>query len=381
MKNPALVLALLLSATISALAQSNQSRIVDLDGNGIAGVQVVGTTICYRDPSPPRMEGMSVLTDADGRLTWPGPSLINGCLGPTFTVFTLKKAGYTFTRTEFMARHEAQFATYPPYDDRLPLIQGTALPSWVSVSAASFGAKQNEAPTTLVSTQFIASEMIVAGFGVGLATMTEAAAQTLPTTLAGRRVLIKDSAGTEKAAKLFFVSPTQINYVVPEGLADGLAQIRLVDDSGALIKIGLTEIRKIAPSVFTANADGQGAPAGFLTRVKPGNVHSIEPVAQFDDAQQKFIPSPIDLGPESEFIVLAVFGTGWRQFGSLSNTKVTIGGVDCPVEYVGKQPTFEGLDQINARLPRALIGKGEVDVTISFGSPYIPINPVKLKFK
>lgn len=381
MKNPALVLALLLSATISALAQSNQSRIVDLDGNGIAGVEVNGTTICYRDPSPPRMMGSSILTDTDGRFIWPGPTLINGCLGPTFTVFTLKKEGYTFTRTGFMARPDAQFATYPPHDDRLPLIQGTSLPSWVSVSAASFGAKQNQAPTVLVSTQFIASEMIVAGFGADLAATTEAATQSLPTTLAGRKVLVKDSAGVEKAAKLFFVSPTQINYVVPEGLADGLAQIRLVDENGALVKIGLTEIRKIVPSVFTANADGQGAPAGFLTRVKPGNVQSIEPVAQFDDVQRKFLPSLIDLGPESEFVVLAVFGTGWRQFGSLSNTKVTIGGIDCPVEYVGKQPTFEGLDQINARLPRTLIGKGEVDVIISFGSPYIPINPVKLKFR
>ncbi len=89
---------------------------------------------------------------------------------------------------------------------------------------------------------------------------------------------------------------------------------------------------------------------------------------------------PIDLGPETEFVVLTLFGTGWRRFGSLANTKVTIGGIDCLVEYVGLQPTFDGEDQINARLPRALISKGEVDVLVSFDSRVFA-NPVKLNFK
>jgi uncharacterized protein (TIGR03437 family) len=69
--------------------------------------------------------------------------------------------------------------------------------------------------------------------------------------------------------------------------------------------------------------------------------------------------------------------------------QITVGGVDCPVGYVGKQPTFAGLDQINARLPRTLIGKGEVDVMVSFSgrvaflgdNGFRPINVVKLKFK
>src|SRR5262249_8846898 len=147
---------------------------------------------------------------------------------------------------------------FTPYDDRLPLIQGTALPPLANVSAASFGAKPNQPPASLLSSQFIASEMILAGFGVDLAATTETAAGSLPTTLAGRKLLVKDSAGVEKAAKLFFVSPAQTNYIVPEGLADGLAQIRLVDENNNLIKTGLAEIRKVSAGVFTANSDGQG---------------------------------------------------------------------------------------------------------------------------
>src|SRR5262249_21173223 len=98
------------------------------------------------------------------------------------------------------------------------------------------------------------------------------------------------------------------------------------------------------------------------------------------DFQRKFVPLQIDLGPEAEFVVLTLFGTGWRQFGLLSNTKVTVGGVECPVEYVGKQPTFEGLDQINERVWLSLNGNGNVYFIVSF-CPRIPINAVRLKFK
>ncbi|MCI0746677.1 MAG: hypothetical protein L0Y58_14850 [Verrucomicrobia subdivision 3 bacterium] len=90
----------------------------------------------------------------------------------------------------------------------------------------------------------------------------------------------------------------------------------------------------------------------MITRVRPGNVQTVEPVAQFDEAQRRFITLPIDLGPETEFVVLSLFGTGWRQVDSARDVMVKIGGVECPVEYVGNQPTIEGLDQINVRLPR-----------------------------
>ena len=97
----------------------------------------------------------------------------------------------------------------------------------------------------------------------------------------------------------------------------------------------------------------------------------------------------MDLGPDDEFLVLALFGTGWRQ-AALSEVSVRIYraneagvvfNVQCPVEYVGKQPTYEGLDQINVRLPRELAGKGDAVVTVSFGNLYMPVNEVQLKFK
>ncbi len=77
--------------------------------------------------------------------------------------------------------------------------------------------------------------------------------------------------------------------------------------------------------------------------------------------------------------MLTLFGTGWRGLNSPANVSVKIGGIDCPVEYAGSQPTLEGLDQINARLPRALIGKGDVEVEVK--NENTTANIVQLKIR
>src|SRR5262249_35564840 len=63
-----------------------------------------------------------------------------------------------------------------------------------------------------------AVESIATAFGVDLAPTTQVAISTpLPLELAETMVKIRDSAGTERAAPLFFVSPQQLNYQVPAG--------------------------------------------------------------------------------------------------------------------------------------------------------------------
>lgn len=362
---------LLLSTALTARAQSYQARIVDLDGNGVAGVEIIGRAGCGGLMAPAK----NTFTDADGRFNWPNPGLPplapRGCSLTTIYTWELIKEGYSFTRRLFRY-NGGDFQLLPLGDDRIPLIHATTLPTVPNVSAASFE-----------SLGIVTNEMIVALFGADLAPTAAVAEGSLPTTLAGRKVLVKDVNGVQKAAKLYFVSPTQINYLMPEGLAYGAAQVRVVDEGDNLIKLGLVEIRTIAPGIFTANFDGKGVPSGLIVRVKPGNVQNYEPIAQFDPQQQKFVPVEIDLGPEEEFLVLALFGTGWRQVTFLAIVNVTMtGSIACPVEYVGKQPTFEGVDQVNVRLPRTLIGKGEVFVFIRFGGgSYLNQTQLKLKFK
>jgi uncharacterized protein (TIGR03437 family) len=103
-------------------------------------------------------------------------------------------------------------------------------------------------------------------------------------------------------------------------------------------------------------------------RVKAGGTQSYEPIARFDVAQDKFVAVPIDLGPETDQVVLILFGTGIRFRSSLSAVTAKLGGpngVDAQATFAGAQDSFVGLDQINARIPRSLAGRGEVDAALT----------------
>jgi uncharacterized protein (TIGR03437 family) len=210
----------------------------------------------------------------------------------------------------------------------------------------------------------IAAESIVAAFGAGLA-MTTASAATLPlpTPLAGTTVKVKDSAGVERLAPLFFVAPSQVNYLAPPEAAPGAATVTVTSGNGT-VSVGTINIATVAPSLFSANADGQGVGAMVVVRVRPDGSQVFESAVRFDLAQNKFVAAPIDLGPANEQVVLLMFGTGFRNRSALSAVSVSIGGVNAQVDYAGPQPGFAGLDQINAWLPRSLAGRGEVDVVV-----------------
>ncbi len=221
-----------------------------------------------------------------------------------------------------------------------------------SVSAASFlGAE-------------LATESIVSAFGPGLTTSTAIADTTpLPTTLAGTTVKVRDSAGVERLAPLFFVAPLQINYLMPPGTAAGTAAITVTSGNGTL-SVGTMQIAPVAPGLFTANASGQGVPAAVVFRLKANGAQSTEPVAQFDVATGRFVATPIELGPEGEQVFLILFGTGFRAVSSLNNVTARLGGTNAEVLFAGAQG-LAGLDQANLRIPRSLAGRGEVDVVIT----------------
>lgn len=222
-------------------------------------------------------------------------------------------------------------------------------PTIVSISAASF----TVGPLT--------PEAIVAGFGANLAASTQAAAGLpLPTELAGVSVRVRDSAGIERAAPLFFISPNQINYQIPVGTANGPATITVSNSA-----VGLVEIGRFAPGLFAANANGQGLAAAVALRIKADGAQGFEPVAQFDAQQQRFIATPIDLSLTSNQVFLILYGTGIRSRSALSAVNVSIGETNGEVLFADAAPGFVGLDQINVRLPHSLAGRGEVDVVLT----------------
>jgi uncharacterized protein (TIGR03437 family) len=231
--------------------------------------------------------------------------------------------------------------------------------SLASVSAASY------------SGEALASESLVVGFGSNLVPATSAAGTIpLPLSLAGTHVVITDSKGISFPASLFYVSPGQVNFYLPPGIADGAATISLFSGSNRMAAGGVS-IAPIAPGLFAANANGRGVAAAVALRVKADGSLSYEPVARFDAARNEFVAVPIDLGPDlgnaSDRVFLILFATGLRHVESLARLSVTMGGESAGVSYAGAQGAFLGLDQVNLLIPRALAGKEEVEIGLSAG--------------
>ncbi len=259
-----------------------------------------------------------------------------------------------------------------------------------SVSAAVLPAIFNSGTVTMTRTAAgvsaasftggaLAAETIAAAFGANLATAVAVAdGLPLPTQLAGTSVRIKDSAGREGLAPLFFVAPSQVNFLMPSGLAVGTATLTVSSGDGAVSE-GRTMIGTVAPGLFTANASGQGLAAATVLRVRTDGSLGYEAVSRFDAALGKSVSVPIDLSDPAEQVFLLLFGTGFRGRSSLGAVGLLVGGLPVEALYAGPQGDFAGLDQINLPLPRALAGRGEVTISLTVDGK--TANPVTITFR
>ncbi len=251
---------------------------------------------------------------------------------------------------------------------RVRKIQATSgVQTVAGVSAASFLGAQ------------LAPESIVAGFGNNLASGVQVVnSLPLPTTLNGTTIRVRDALGVERLAPIFFVAPTQVNFQIPPSTANGTATITIIGPTGAA-STGLARIANASPGIFSANADGQGVAAAVVLRVRANGEQIYEPVSRLDAATNKFVPAPIDLGPESDQLFLITFGTGMRFRSSLGASSASIGGVNAELLYAGPTGGFVGLDQNNIRIPRSLLGRGEVDVRVTLDG--VQSNLVRIAIK
>lgn len=237
-----------------------------------------------------------------------------------------------------------------------------------SVSAASYS----------VNTP-LATESIVSAFGTELATGTQsAAALPLPTVLAGTTVKVRDGAGVERTASLFFVSPTQVNYQIPPGTATGTA-IVTVTSGNTIAAAGVVQIITVAPGLFTFEATGRGVAAGETARFRNSVQQAVEPLARFDSIQSKWVPIPVDLTSTTDQVFLILYGTGIRARNPNGTVTAKVGDVPCQVSYAGVQPSNVGLDQVNILLPNNLAGKGTANVVVTIEGQ--EANPVSVTIK
>lgn len=92
---------------------------------------------------------------------------------------------------------------------------------------------------------------------------------------------------------------------------------------------------------------------------------SIEPVLRCGTTAGSCVAIPLDLGPATDQLFLALFGTGFRNRAQLSDVSARIGGVLSEVLFAGAQGDLFGLDQLNLRVPRSLAGRGSAPLIYS----------------
>lgn len=223
--------------------------------------------------------------------------------------------------------------------------QGVAAQGTVSVvNAASFASDRTVTP-----------DCIVAAFGTFNTQNNQiysASTQPLPTTLGGVTVRVNNV-----VASLFFVAPSQINFIIPSGIQDGTATIS-VTNANNTTSTGTFPVVRAAAGIFTAKSTGQGAPAAQTTF----DAVTYQSVA---DAQGNEVP--VNPGTRDRKNVLVLYGTGIRN-GAAGSVTVKFQGVPAEVLYAGPVPGLAGLDQINVYIPPELAGLGSLNVVVRAGN-------------
>jgi uncharacterized protein (TIGR03437 family) len=231
------------------------------------------------------------------------------------------------------------------------------LPYWMGryYGVIAGGAVQSAAaPSSAVAPNSLASL-----YGANLAPgVAQASAQPLPLALGGVTLSVTDAAGATRAAPLVYVSPRQINFVVPDGTAPGLATLVVAGQTFTVA------VQPVAPTLFSMNGAGSGVAAATAIMVQAANPLLQSPVPVFQCAESNCASVPIVLGVDTP-VYVSFFGTGIRNRSSLANVVVTIDGISVPVLYAGPAPGFTGLDQVNAGLVLSLRGSGESNVVLT----------------
>jgi uncharacterized protein (TIGR03437 family) len=199
---------------------------------------------------------------------------------------------------------------------------------------------------------------ILALFGTGLSFSTRAVTpddivdRTLPTQLANTQVYVDNS-----PAPLFYVSDTQINFLVPSNQVAGAVPVRVVRQGVSGPEVAIT-LADAAPALFEAPAGFALAEHADYSLVTPeAPAHPGEVVIVFCTGLGKAVPNPgIGELPQLPAPMALLF-----------DLKVSVAGsvVDASrVQYAGVTPFSAGLYQINLLLPYDLPADPEILVEV-----------------
>jgi uncharacterized protein (TIGR03437 family) len=209
----------------------------------------------------------------------------------------------------------------------------------------------------------VAPGSLVSIFGSGLAPASGSAS-----------VMVRDSAGVQQPVTALYVSPAQINAVLPASMASGVAELSVASPSGAGMS-AFFNASAVAPGIFSANLTGTGVAAGELT-VQHADGSMTNDVV-FTCPPGGPCTTKLIRMAAGDTVYLILFGTGFRNRSSLAKTSVSFNGMAVTPVYAGPQNTFAGLDQLNVVIPASLAGAGIVNVSMSADG--MPSNTVTIE--
>lgn len=233
-------------------------------------------------------------------------------------------------------------------DSEIYVTAPTARPLFGALTAILNGASFGNEPS---ATKAVAPDSIAVARGSNLANTTMQSQRlpngTFPTNVAGTTVTVNG-----RAAQIFFVSPGQVNFLMPPATEIGTADI-VVTNSENFPSRGSVPTLRTAPGVFTKPSDGTGE--GMILN---------------SDTLQS---GPFD--PTGGNLRLTIFSTGARN---ATQALVVIGGRVVNAESVMASPDMPGLDEVRVLVPSDLRGTGTVNLSVQCDGR--DSNPVTVTF-
>ena len=286
--------------------------VVDAEGNATIGGRTYSSNYPQTGTPEPFTEWTGIVT----KLNATGSALLHSRLIPLVRPERLAADASGDLYLIGLGKPELQLSPNAYATKGAPILAKLRLPkSAVTVSAANYSGSP------------LACEAIVSAFGTGFATTTQnASSLPLPTTLGGTTIQVTDSVGTQRNSLLFFISPTQVNFQIPAGTANGPASITITSQAGDTF-VSNVEIANVVPSLFSADTTGRGIAAAHVQRAGSLTFEQVDPF------KGQFVALPIDLGAASEQVYLILYGTGIRLRSNLNNVTATIGSTSATVSF------------------------------------------------
>jgi len=205
-------------------------------------------------------------------------------------------------------------------------------------------------------------------FGTNLASATvQAGSVPFPTSLGGVQVSIN---GT--LAPLQFVSPNQINAIVPWATTQNFAQIQITNN-GAKSNVVEVFTNNTMPGVYTHDNNGVGP--GWVLHADYQPVTASNP-AKVGETVLVYLTG---LGTVSPNVPDGAVGSSTAPFNTTTNQiNVWIDGIPATVTYAGLAPGLAGY-QVNVTIPQGVTSGKDVYLDIDTPDAYVSQTTIRMQ--